>query len=466
MPLQIRIALLLLLERASAVPSNPAAGPLNVLDFGARGDGSADDSCAIQKALDAAQDPAAARGAMAGNPVMGRAVYFPAGTYLINTTLTVARVHSPEGTRPVRLFGDGMKQSLLLAGQEMAAVLQFAGKAPGSDGGASLTTNGHIVENLWISGAGLTNFSLAAPAITRSQVKSSMFTDARVAGLSLGFGWINEITQCYFKHNLIGLYLDNAINSVNVLDCNFESNFGVGVLVNSGASVRVEGSEFESQGGPAMIVNNVRALAVRSNYFEANNMQANVSSKFRFVDATSGEEEAVCTDVLLTGGYGWLHSASTKFPLLRLGPAAGEFSLGPIPLSNVAPSSGVVVESNYHNPGGDHCGGKLFAGVFAAGVVGLRAQASDCSGCVHSPGRVCVPVATGNAPHANSSLADFDVNLNTGDFASAGSVRRNLKLDDIGTVTAREARSWPATPTGHIECSIVPPDCTEEGCSP
>lgn len=437
-------ALLLLFEQASAVPSHPAAatGPLSVIDFGARGDGSADDSAAIQKAIDAAQDPSAARGAVAGDPVMGRAVYFPAGTYVINTTLTVARVHSPETTRPVRLFGDGMKQSLLVAGQEIDAVLRFDGQAPGSGGAASLTTNGHIVENLWISGAGLANYSLAAPAITRSQVKSSMFTDARVAGLSLGFGWINEITQCYFKNNLIGLYLDNAINSVNVLDCNFESNRGVGVLVNSGAMVRVEGSEFESQGGPAMIINNVRALSVRSNYFEANNMQANVSSNFRFVDVASGEEEAVCTDMLLTGDYGWLHSASAreKFPLLRPGPAAGEFSLGPIPLSNVAPSSGVVVESNYHNPGGDHCGGKQFAGVFAAGVVGLRAQASDCSGCVHHPGLVCVPVATGNAPHANSSLADFDVKLNTGDFAGSGSPSTSA------TVKVRQSQSGDGLP--------------------
>eukprot|EP01046_Picozoa_sp_COSAG06_P028244 COSAG06_NODE_2534_length_6710_cov_23.487521_1_plen_107_part_00 len=36
----------------------------------------------------------------------------------------------------------------------------------------------------------------------------------------------------------------------------------------------------------------------------------------------------------------------------------------------------------------------------------------------------------------------------------------------LGGTTAREARSWPAAPAGHIECSIVPPDCTEDGCSP
>ena len=31
--------------------------------------------------------------------------------------------------------------------------------------------------------------------------------------------------------------------------------------------------------------------------------------------------------------------------------------------------------------------------------------------------RTCAAVATGNAPDANSSLADMDIKLNTGDFA-------------------------------------------------
>ena len=80
-------------------------------------------------------------------------------------------------------------------------------------------------------------------------------------------GWINDVLECYFTGNLIGLYLDNAVNSVNVVDGNFEGNYGVGVIVNSGAMVRLEGNEFESQGGPAIIVNAVSALTIRSNYF-------------------------------------------------------------------------------------------------------------------------------------------------------------------------------------------------------
>ena len=40
-------------------------------------------------------------------------------------------------------------------------------------------------------------------------------------------GWINEIFECYFTGNLIGVFLDVAINSVNVVDSNFENNHAV-----------------------------------------------------------------------------------------------------------------------------------------------------------------------------------------------------------------------------------------------
>lgn len=37
-------------------------------------------------------------------------------------------------------------------------------------------------------------------------------------------GWINDVLECYFTKSLIGLFLVNAVNSVNVVDCNFEDN--------------------------------------------------------------------------------------------------------------------------------------------------------------------------------------------------------------------------------------------------
>ena len=91
--------------------------------------------------------------------------------------------------------------------------------------------------------------------------------------------------------------------------------------------------------------------------------------------------------------------------------------VGNISLSNESPCSGVIIEGNYHNPGHDSCPGLKFAGTFAAGATGLRAEASNCLGCHHPfPDRVCVAVATGRAPDTNSSVDQFQITLNTGDF--------------------------------------------------
>ena len=108
--------------------------------------------------------------------------------------------------------------------------------------------------SVWMAPA---EVAAAGSGITRSQFRFADFSGARIAGLMLGYGWINEVFECYFTENLIGLYLDDAINSVNVVDCNFEENYGVGLPVFSGEMVRAEGNEFESQGGPGIIANKV-----------------------------------------------------------------------------------------------------------------------------------------------------------------------------------------------------------------
>ncbi len=85
----------------AALPAPPAkaAAVLNVRDFGAKGDGLADDTLAIQQAIDAAAP-------------FGRIVYLPQGTYLVSEAYPGCG-HALLITQPICLHGEGMYTSLL-----------------------------------------------------------------------------------------------------------------------------------------------------------------------------------------------------------------------------------------------------------------------------------------------------------------------------------------------------------------
>ncbi len=78
--------------------------PLNVLDFGAIGDGSTNDTAAIQAALDAGENGA---------------VYFPTGTYLVSSALTV----NPS----TRIFGNGF-DSIIKTNSATANIFNVSGQ--------------------------------------------------------------------------------------------------------------------------------------------------------------------------------------------------------------------------------------------------------------------------------------------------------------------------------------------------
>lgn len=79
---------------------------INVKDFGAKGDGVANDGAAIQAAFDAAYGPASSPNG--GNPKANIVVFFPAGLYLVNQQLFINDVQG------AYLFGAGQNATRLL----------------------------------------------------------------------------------------------------------------------------------------------------------------------------------------------------------------------------------------------------------------------------------------------------------------------------------------------------------------
>src|SRR5574340_975875 len=141
----------------------------SVKDFGAVGDGVANDTAEIQAAVDALAD--------------GESLYFPKGTYLITTTITL-------NNKPLRLHGDGQGTILKFTGCNGLTI---------NHDGAALDTN--IVENMSLvtTNAGIytgilfTGTTAAAYKVPRLSLRHLNLSGSSVAGASTE-EWLTAIS--------------------------------------------------------------------------------------------------------------------------------------------------------------------------------------------------------------------------------------------------------------------------------
>lgn len=213
--------------------------PLNVLDFGAVGDGDGegggtDNHKALQAAIDAAQ-------------MQGRSLYVPSGRFMVNSTLVVGCSDMPatcpgcpqpkgcgaaaRALHPLHFFGEGQYSSVIATVHPLHAVIEFA--AGQADAGG--TANHHITD-MTVDGGGLNacvhrppcgqaNFSIFASAITKSTFARLNLVNTKIACLSLAYGWINRITDCLFAQCMgVGLHLWNQANNADIQNNNFYGN--------------------------------------------------------------------------------------------------------------------------------------------------------------------------------------------------------------------------------------------------
>lgn len=136
-----------------ATPSSGGSGTGGALynvkssTYGALGDGSTDDTTAIQAAVTAA-------GTLRGDGSIGGVVYFPTGTYKITAAITV-----PVG---VSLAGDGQRASIIK--QTSTTLNAFAFTAPGETD--ALAGTGMSISHLFIQGPTVTTSHTTLPGTT------------------------------------------------------------------------------------------------------------------------------------------------------------------------------------------------------------------------------------------------------------------------------------------------------------
>jgi Pectate lyase superfamily protein len=219
----------------------------NIKDFGAVGDGTTDDSAAIQAALDAAYGSSSSPNGHSG-AMKNRPVFFPAGNYKITRPLTLKSVTG------AHIFGAGRTSTTI---QNITS------------GGSVFVTNGCQYSrferlNLIASGTNSVCFDLDFDGNglpLQSNTFSDIYFQTADVGLRIGnsgfMGSENLITNCFFSsHRLYGLMTRN-FNALQqtVIGGNFQ-NCGIGINVERGSVPVIHGVGFQQSAKLDILVSN------------------------------------------------------------------------------------------------------------------------------------------------------------------------------------------------------------------
>lgn len=235
---------------------------LNVLSFGAIGDGLADDTLAIQAAVDAA--------ATAG----GGMVYFPAGTYLVSEG-PVAGLAVVVAANNTHLVGDGVGATIIrLADSQNKSVVDFRGSAVSLlrncslrgvevDGNRANQTAGHGVRLSWLADFTIEDFyihdachyGIGAQAGEISNVKICRGLIENTGGDGIDFKNIEDINRANFVSDVTvrNFGLDTAGSPTQAgIDCRGPihlSNIAVDAAPADGTGVRFRQGELLDPNG-------------------------------------------------------------------------------------------------------------------------------------------------------------------------------------------------------------------------
>lgn len=183
---------------------------INVLDYGADNTGTTDTTSAIQDAIDAAA---------------GRTVYFPAGTYIVSSTLSYQGAKTQGAFIPgIRIVGDGMLKTIF----------------------DNRVANAPMIDIDSVNHGGSYEASMAA--VMREFTIKTTTSPANSIGIRVLNGYQIQIDHLFIvgmtAHGIElrnGLYVDDGWNMISITHCWIEDCAGWGIKAD-GSSARNEGS--------------------------------------------------------------------------------------------------------------------------------------------------------------------------------------------------------------------------------
>jgi hypothetical protein len=253
---------------------------VSVKDFGATGDGTTDDTAAIQAAINSI--PLSVGGVGGPNSPAaqgGWALHFPTGVYIISDTLVI-------GNRRMSLHGTGMIGS-------NSSMIKMNPAYPNVDmidySTGNLDTLSIYGMQFWGAGAATgTGNALSLGSSTQnlfdSQIQNCWFTAIPNACIYMNYCADVTVSYCGIENARYGVYIENtsfATGDINRITNNvFYADTLAGVYVNGGANLIISNNHFNLCGSTndvtaAIVLNHTGADSVRATSITSNSFRAN-----------------------------------------------------------------------------------------------------------------------------------------------------------------------------------------------
>jgi hypothetical protein len=257
--------------------------PANVIDYGADPTGSADSTSAIQAAINSGF----------------QSIYIPQGTYKITAPINVP---TQTGAAAIYIYGAGKEQTILQASGTFKCIINI--------GDLTAQTIRGRYENFCLNGTGATvQYGIYGSRVEEHTFIGIWSRNFTVAGISTGYGYVNNFIDCELSYNtgdglLLNIdYSNGGNNAIWVSGCLLFANDGWGFNAKSGYGVWVDGCTIESNKKGGIYFNGILGFRICA-YFEAN-----AAVGFR----PTSPDYQIYTDILLSGS-GNDTSLSSAFP--------------------------------------------------------------------------------------------------------------------------------------------------------
>jgi hypothetical protein len=266
-----------------------AAGAIvNVLDFGAVGDGSADDTAAIQAAIDSLPNQTSNQGTVGE----GGQVFFPAGIYKITSSINIGA-----NDRSVELIGAGKGRSIINVAFNGIGI-----NVSGTDSGSGYTKNFVLrdmrLQSTTVTGRTAGTKLLSIKYLHYFNIERCWFQGETYNGIYIGDALDGRIVDVRldtanagsegFHHaiELIRVGVIGAPNQITIDQCYIEDAYLSAIRVEKGEKVVIRNNLIQSNERNGIFFDECNSLHIHDNYFEANG-QANVANSGDIVDGTS-----------------------------------------------------------------------------------------------------------------------------------------------------------------------------------